>query len=228
MSRRPSPAKADPLAIPAFLLRPRPARNAPLPPFVLADRNGKQREWAPIFSNAPDAVMAKINAAIANRAAPVEVWAFGCVGPQIAFDDFEDFEAWYSPKIGKFMHANAQETFTQIILDGYAPPQAPAKAGTSAASGPKTAPRGRRKAAEEPLGFVPPPTIALDAPAPAGAKFTRNGVTVDGAPYRSVLSAFQALSLPVNVHQKFRKVLKQAGRLPFEHGGRTYDFVVVR
>ena len=228
MPRRPSPAKADPLAIPAFLLRPRPARNAPLPAFVSAP--GRSREWAPIFSNSPEAVMAKINAAIANRAAPVEVWAFGRVGPQIAFDDFEDFEAWYSPKIGKFMHANAQETFTQIILDGYAPPQAPArpsaKAGTSAPVEPKTAPRGRRKAAEEPLGFVAPADLPPPAP---NAKQTRNGVTVDGISYKSAWAAFVALGLGgVNECVRFRKVLKQAGSLPFEHGGKTYLFVVVR
>ncbi len=235
----------DDLKPPAFLVRPRPARNAPLPAFVAARAT---RQWAPIRSHSREDILARINALIPNPSAPVEVWAFGHSGPQIVFDRFSDFEAWYTPRIGKFMHANAQETFTQIILDDYHPAQSqgattglrqkkaktPGRSADSflgtfkgaeedAASKPKKA--GRRAAAPEALGFDVPTETALQAN--PNAKFTRNGVTVDGVPYRSVLAAFEALKLPVNQHQKFRKVLKQTGSLPFVHEGKTYAFVVV-
>lgn len=250
-SRRPRWVDDD-LEPPPALRRPRPAPGAPLPPFVLADRHGRQRDWImPNRDNSPEAIMARIDALIVNRDAPVTVWSGSPATQKVVFDNYAAFIDWYHPKLGRVIFPlNSQAANTDVLLEDYRP-QAVAPAvklqarrqakpdllrrfPESGASDPTTepkAPSARRRAAAEPLGFVPPPTV--DAPAPANAKFTRDGVTVsiDGAapvPYRSARQAFTMLNLPAAQCRPFRKVLKQAGRLPFSHAGRSYDFVVVR
>jgi hypothetical protein len=49
----------------------------------------------------------------------------------------------------------------------------------------------------------------------AAKRAKRDSVTVDGAPYKSVLAAFRALRLPIEKHIKFRMELKAAGALEF-------------
>jgi len=66
----------------------------------------------------------------------------------------------------------------------------------------------------------------------ATARSTQNGVLVhfeNGAneEFTSTRKAFAALGLPDNKHVKFRAELKRAGAMAFEHGGKTYNFVVL-
>lgn len=49
-------------------------------------------------------------------------------------------------------------------------------------------------------------------------------ITVDGILHSSVRRAFIALNLPISKHERFRADLKKAGKLPFTHEGRTYQF----
>lgn len=66
-----------------------------------------------------------------------------------------------------------------------------------------------------------------DAPkAPrASTVYTKKGNNKTWAEHRSVLAAFQALDLPIGVHQAFRKELKAAGELPFADSGYTFRTV---
>ena len=41
-------------------------------------------------------------------------------------------------------------------------------------------------------------------------------VKVDGVEYSSVAKAFAALNLPMSKHQKFRKLLKEKGKMKFD------------
>lgn len=69
-------------------------------------------------------------------------------------------------------------------------------------------------------------------PVPTKKKATSNGskqrITVDGVPHRSVFTAFEVLKLPINKHIKFRGELKAAGHATFEHAGKKYKFIVVK
>ena len=47
---------------------------------------------------------------------------------------------------------------------------------------------------------------------------------VDGKQYKSVNEAFTDLKLPLGKHISFRAKLKAAGKLDFEHDGKTYKF----
>jgi hypothetical protein len=60
------------------------------------------------------------------------------------------------------------------------------------------------------------------------ARRKRDGVSVDGVQYKSVRDAFKALGLPDSKHVPFRKKLKAAGALGFEHEGKTTNFTIVK
>lgn len=64
-------------------------------------------------------------------------------------------------------------------------------------------------------------------PSVAAKRATRNGVTVNGAEYRSVLAAFTELGLPINKHIVFRGKLKVELQKDFEHDGKVYTFKIV-
>ena len=141
-------AKEIDLTIPKFLHRPSPNFNAPLPAFVLADLNRK-REWAPMRDNSIGGIMARIDALIVNREAPVTVWARDV--QRVQFDNYAAFIDWYRPSIGRFLGANSQETFTDIALDDYKPPS------MAAALKPGRKPRGPKAEGAAGLAGEPKP-----------------------------------------------------------------------
>ena len=62
----------------------------------------------------------------------------------------------------------------------------------------------------------------------AQKRLTRNGVMVDGVgEFKSVRVAFAALGLPDSKHIRFRMKLKEAGRLNFEFGNKSYTFQII-
>lgn len=115
--KQPKPIDLTP---PAFLRLPRPDFKAPLPAFVVADRVGGSHQWAAARDYSMEGIMARIDALIVNKEAPVSVWARD--EKRIEFDCYADFETWYRPSIGRFLGANSQATFTDIALDEYKPP----------------------------------------------------------------------------------------------------------
>lgn len=139
--------------------------------------------------------MAKVNAAITNRDAPVEVSIrTSKSGPDVfthrKFKNMNEFEAWYSPKHVYFLGASSTPALTTMTFDELKP-----------------APVNR-------------PKTVRDRAAPTASA----AVSVNGEPYGSVLKAFEALKLPIPKHQKFRAELKAAGVLTFEHGKKRYEF----
>ncbi|HEY6020839.1 MAG TPA: hypothetical protein VIY48_13355 [Candidatus Paceibacterota bacterium] len=76
-------------------------------------------------------------------------------------------------------------------------------------------------------------TNPVAAGKPAAKKATKacarpmTNVTVNGTYYRSIMSAFTALDLPLNIHGKFRLGLKADGTKVLEHEGKKYTFKVV-
>lgn len=62
----------------------------------------------------------------------------------------------------------------------------------------------------------------------AQKRFTRNGVIVEGVgEFKSVRAAFAALGLPDSKHIRFRMKLKEAGRLNFEFGNKSFTFQII-
>ncbi|URO83392.1 hypothetical protein [Escherichia phage EC150] len=62
----------------------------------------------------------------------------------------------------------------------------------------------------------------------AQKRLTRNGVMVEGVgEFKSVRVAFIALGLPDSKHIRFRMKLKEAGRLNFEFGNKSYTFQII-
>lgn len=62
----------------------------------------------------------------------------------------------------------------------------------------------------------------------AQKRLTRNGVMVEGVgEFKSVRVAFVALGLPDSKHIRFRMKLKEAGRLNFEFGNKSYTFQII-
>lgn len=62
----------------------------------------------------------------------------------------------------------------------------------------------------------------------AQKRLTRNGVIVEGVgEFKSVRVAFAALGLPDSKHIRFRMKLKEAGRLNFEFGNKSYTFQII-
>ncbi|AFO10449.1 hypothetical protein [Escherichia phage ECML-117] len=62
----------------------------------------------------------------------------------------------------------------------------------------------------------------------AQKRLTRNGVMVEGVgEFKSVRVAFAALGLPDSKHIRFRMKLKEAGRLTFEFGNKSYTFQII-
>lgn len=62
----------------------------------------------------------------------------------------------------------------------------------------------------------------------AQKRLTRNGVMVEGVgEFKSVRAAFAALGLPDSKHIRFRMKLKEAGRLNFEFGNKSYTFQII-
>lgn len=62
----------------------------------------------------------------------------------------------------------------------------------------------------------------------AQKRLTRNGVMVeDVGEFKSVRVAFAALGLPDSKHIRFRMKLKEAGRLNFEFGNKSYTFQII-
>ncbi|HAV8042324.1 TPA: hypothetical protein JLA97_003937 [Escherichia coli] len=62
----------------------------------------------------------------------------------------------------------------------------------------------------------------------AQKRLTRNGVMVEGVgEFKSVRVAFGALGLPDSKHIRFRMKLKEAGRLNFEFGNKSYTFQII-
>lgn len=62
----------------------------------------------------------------------------------------------------------------------------------------------------------------------AQKRLTRNGVLVEGVgEFKSVRVAFAALGLPDSKHIRFRMKLKEAGRLNFEFGNKSYTFQII-
>lgn len=62
----------------------------------------------------------------------------------------------------------------------------------------------------------------------AQKRLTRNGVMVEGVgEFKSVRVAFAALGLPDSKHIRFRMKLKEAGRLNFEFGNKSYTFQII-
>lgn len=59
-------------------------------------------------------------------------------------------------------------------------------------------------------------------------RLTRNAVMVEGVgEFKSVRVAFAALGLPDSKHIRFRMKLKEAGRLNFEFGNKSYTFQII-
>ncbi|UYE90836.1 hypothetical protein F13_0023 [Escherichia phage F13] len=62
----------------------------------------------------------------------------------------------------------------------------------------------------------------------AQKRLTRNGVMVEGVgEFKSVRVAFAVLGLPDSKHIRFRMKLKEAGRLNFEFGNKSYTFQII-
>lgn len=62
----------------------------------------------------------------------------------------------------------------------------------------------------------------------AQKRLTRNGVMVEGVgEFKSVRVAFAALGLPDSKHIRFRMKLKEAGRLNFEFGNKSFTFQII-
>lgn len=62
----------------------------------------------------------------------------------------------------------------------------------------------------------------------AQKRLTRNGVMVEGVgEFKSVRVAFASLGLPDSKHIRFRMKLKEAGRLNFEFGNKSYTFQII-
>lgn len=62
----------------------------------------------------------------------------------------------------------------------------------------------------------------------AQKRLTRNGVMVEGVgEFKSVRAAFAALGLPDSKHIRFRMKLKEAGRLNFEFGNKSFTFQII-
>lgn len=62
----------------------------------------------------------------------------------------------------------------------------------------------------------------------AQKRLTRNAVMVEGVgEFKSVRVAFVALGLPDSKHIRFRMKLKEAGRLNFEFGNKSYTFQII-
>lgn len=62
----------------------------------------------------------------------------------------------------------------------------------------------------------------------AQKRLTRNGVIVEGVgEFKSVRAAFAALGLPDSKHIRFRMKLKEAGRLNFEFGNKSFTFQII-
>lgn len=62
----------------------------------------------------------------------------------------------------------------------------------------------------------------------AQKRLTRNAVMVEGVgEFKSVRVAFAALGLPDSKHIRFRMKLKEAGRLNFEFGNKSYAFQII-
>jgi capsule polysaccharide export protein KpsE/RkpR len=63
------------------------------------------------------------------------------------------------------------------------------------------------------------------------ARLTRQGVAVvvggKASQYNSTKAAFEALGLPISKHIRFRMKLKEAGKLAFEHDGKSYAFAIL-
>lgn len=62
----------------------------------------------------------------------------------------------------------------------------------------------------------------------AQKRLTRNAVMVEGVgEFKSVRVAFAALGLPDSKHIRFRMKLKEAGRLNFEFGNKSFTFQII-
>lgn len=135
---------------------------------------------------------------IVNRRAPVRAWTCDALDVTRDFANMDEFENWYRPSHhgDANKRVNSQYLFTDVLLDDVSdPPSHKAAKGTTKARAVRA-----------------PPTN------------TKSRVMVDGVEYASVFKAFEALGLPVPKHGKFRKDLKIAGALPFEHDGKTHKF----
>lgn len=148
--------------------------------------------------------MAKIDILIVNRDAPVEVWAYGKTDrPFKHFKNVDEFEKWYSPKMGSLGGRTTNDINSFMIRDpDAAPPSRPGQALPPS--------RDQLKKAARPTEPKPP-----GAPR-AGVRGTPQQVEVKGKTYRSLLVAWTACGFPYKHHQKFRKELKAAGKLSWE------------
>lgn len=104
----------DDLAIPAFLRRQPGAAKVNIN-HIMA------QPWAPIRGRG-EGDMAKINAAIVNRAATVTVYKYVAGGgePEFVrnFEGIDEFERWYSPKVHRLVPpVNSQKDYTDILLE---------------------------------------------------------------------------------------------------------------
>jgi hypothetical protein len=89
-----------------------------------------------------------------------------------------------------------------------------------------------RKTAEQRVAALVPSTKDKSSKKQKGnghgqPQWTKHKVTADGVEYGSTTKAFEALKLPLGRHIKFRMKLKAAGKLAFEHDGKTYKFAIV-
>lgn len=192
--------------------------------------------------------MAKVNIAITDRAAPVEVWLPGRDEPSKVFAGMDAFEAWYKPSIGRCLHGQSSANATAIMLEELNEPKSkPAFRATNLVNPVDPKLNGANgkpvKLLQKITGTFGPSPKSPPDPRPAiaftkGIKphnneglaeriaTTRVGalVTVNGEEHASVKAAFEALGLPMGKRYKFRKELKAAGSKTFSHEGKDYQF----
>lgn len=143
------------------------------------------------------------------------------VPPFIAFDN-DDARLFTSQKVG-WKHTNKERDFLRTLF-------------SSSSSQTLTDVRGKSAVVPAPSdrcrdrGYFDRSLLATDWDDAEVAKRRkiRDPVTVDGELFSSTYRAFQALVLPIEDCQAFRKCLKLAGRLIYVFRGRSYDFEVLR
>lgn len=85
----------------------------------------------------------------------------------------------------------------------------------------------RKTAEQRVLALVPSKKPKQKGNGHGKPQWTKHKVTANGVEYGSTTKAFEALKLPLGRHIKFRMKLKAAGKLDFEHDGKTVKFAIV-
>jgi len=120
-------SKAEPddgMGIPAFLRRQRTTETDAAIDRILAEQRSGKREYTmpKADDESKEGTMAKIDALISNRDAPVEVWTRKPDDDKDVhiikrFSNMAEFEAWYDPRVWYYLGTHNSLEITAINLD---------------------------------------------------------------------------------------------------------------